>query len=195
MTWLRRAPREVYRVYGEEEFFAETTPHTEPANPTPDGNAEHQLQRLVGATALLVTVGVVGGMIAIASISSSAGRRRSGTRVSAAGGSPLPAGERVARMDASAGMPVAPGRRVDRDSSAPPAGERKRPAGPRRSAPAASPHRLRPRVVVAQIVSAPDSAPVVQVASAGAPVSVTDSMTGTSVASRQPVQAEFGFER
>jgi hypothetical protein len=73
MMLLRRAPREVYRVYGEEEFFA--TAADARSEPT-DGAGEHRLQRVAGATVLLAAAGAVGGLIAITSLSTAAGARR-----------------------------------------------------------------------------------------------------------------------
>lgn len=182
-------------MYGEEEFFAQTTPHPEHVDAVSPGGTERQLQRLAGATVLLVTVGVVGGMIVVSSVSSPTSRRRGGARSSAAGGSLPPAGDRVARMDASAGMPDAPERRVDRGGTAPHVGGRKQQAGWRGPAFTRPPHRVKPRVAVTQTVSVQDSAKVVLSANAGAPVSVADPTTGASAAAPQPVQTEFGFER
>ncbi len=75
---LRRAPREVYRVYGEEEFFA--TAADERSEPT-DGAGEQRLQRVAGATVLLAAAGAVGGLIAITSLSTAAGARPAGGRI------------------------------------------------------------------------------------------------------------------
>lgn len=195
MTLLRRAPREVYRVYSEEEFFAETTPHAEHVDAASPGSTERQLQRLAGATVLLVTVGMVGGMIVVSSVSSPASRRRGGARSSTASGSLPPAGDRIARMQASTGMPVAPARRVDEGGTAPHVGPRNQQAGWRRRSLTKPPHRLRPRVAFTQTVSVQDPARVVPSVEAGTPVNVTEPTTGASVASPQPVQIEFGFER
>lgn len=195
MTLLRRAPREVYRVYSEEEFFAETTPHAEDAGAVSPGGNERQLQRLAGATVLLVTVGVVGGMIVVASVSSPASRRRGGARSSAASRFPPPAGDRVARMQASTGMPVAPARRVDRGGTTSHVGGRKQQAGWRRRSLSKPPNRLGPRVAFTQTVSVQDPAQVVLSADAGTPVNVAEPTPGTSAASPQAAQTEFGFER
>jgi hypothetical protein len=195
MTLLRRAPREVYRVYSEDEFFAETTPHAEHVDAASPGSTERQLQRLAGATVLLVTVGVVGGMIVVSSVSSPASRRRGGARSSTASGSQPPAGDRIARMQASAGMPDGTGRSVDRGGTAPHVGGRKRQAGWRRRSLTKPPHRVAPRGGVTQTVSVQDPAQVVLSVEAGTPVNVAEPTTGASVASPKPVQIEFGFER
>jgi hypothetical protein len=193
MKLLRRAPREVYRVYSEDEFFADTTPHAEHVEAPSPGSTERQLQRLAGATVLLVTVGVVGGMIVLTSVSTPASRRRGDARSSATSGSPPPAGDRMARMDASSGIPAVPERPVDRDGTAPHIGGRKQQAGSRRRALTAPPRRVRPRVAGTQTVSA--RAQAVLSANAGAPVSLAEPATETSAVSPQPVQVEFGFER
>jgi hypothetical protein len=194
MTLLRRAPREVYRVYSEEEFFAETTPHAEHVDAS-RGNSERQLQRLAGATVLLVTVGVVGGMIVVSIVSSPASRRRGGARSSTASGSLPPAGDRVARMQASAGMPDVRERSVDRRGTAPHVGGREQQASSRRRPLVESPRRVRPHGVVTQTVGVQGPARVLLEADAWVPVRVAEPTAGAPVASPQPAQIEFGFER
>ena len=152
-------------MYSQEEFFADTTPHAEHLDAASPRSTERQLHRLAGATVLLVTVGVVGSMIVVSTVSLPAGRRRSGARALAASGSLPPAGARVAQ------------------------------AGLRRRSPAKPPHRVKPQAAVTQIVSVQGPAQVVLEANAGAPVSVAELTTRTSAASPQPVQIEFGFER
>ncbi len=181
-------------MYSEEEFFAETTPHAEHVDSASPGSTR-QLQRLAGATVLLVTVGVVGGMIVLSGVSSPASRRRGGARPSTANGSLPPAGDRVARMQASTGMPVAPARRVDRGVTAPHVGARKQQAGSRRRSLTEPPHRATPQGEVTQTVNVRDPAQAVLEADAETAVNVAEPTTGASVASPQPVQIEFGFER
>jgi hypothetical protein len=80
MTLLRRAPREVYRVCGEEEFFAGTRRDESPEAAVPRAG-ERRLREVAGATILLAVVGAAGGLIAITSLSSvgsTARRVRSG---------------------------------------------------------------------------------------------------------------------
>ena len=81
MRLPRRAPREVYRVYGEEEFFAAA--HEPPPWSAPESasDARAHLHRIAGATMLLAVIGAIGGLIAAASLTSVGGsRRRSGAR-------------------------------------------------------------------------------------------------------------------
>jgi hypothetical protein len=83
MMLLRRAHREVYRVYSEEEFFT-CVDHEERSEPA-GAVGERRLQRVAGATVLLAAAGAVGGVIAITSMSSTTGvRRRTGARLLAA---------------------------------------------------------------------------------------------------------------
>jgi hypothetical protein len=77
MTLLRRAPREVYRVYGEREFLADMC-HDERPEAARSEIGPRRLQRVVGTTMLLAATGAVGGLIAITSLSSVAGDRRRG---------------------------------------------------------------------------------------------------------------------
>jgi hypothetical protein len=90
MTLLRRAPREVYRVYHEEEFFARSD-RDESVEPT-GATGERRLQRVAGVTVLLAAAGAVGGLLAITSLSAATGaRRRVGARLLATTGPPASA--------------------------------------------------------------------------------------------------------
>src|SRR5580704_6574500 len=62
---LRRAPREVYRVYSEDEFFDGATNEELFEPVAPAGTGERRLRRLAGAAMLVGAVGTVGGVIAI----------------------------------------------------------------------------------------------------------------------------------
>jgi len=77
MTLLRRAPREVYRVYSEDEFF-ECAAADEPPAATATGIERRR--RDLGAAALLASIGAVGGLVAIASLTPAmrSGRGRGG---------------------------------------------------------------------------------------------------------------------
>jgi hypothetical protein len=104
MTLLRRAPREVYRVYAEDEFFASQV--ADETFAVPSRGADRRLLRLAGGAMLLAAVGAVGGLVAITSLSSAprVGRRRGSGLLAAAGlrgSSPL-AGARVWQQPTSA---------------------------------------------------------------------------------------------
>jgi hypothetical protein len=89
MMLLRRAPREVYRVYGEDEFFAYTGGEERFEVGVPR-IGERRLHRLAGVTMLLAATGAVGGLIAIASLSSVGDGRRVRVGLLAAAASLLP---------------------------------------------------------------------------------------------------------
>ena len=75
MTLLRRAPREVYRVYTEDEFLADAS--CEELFPTSGRAAgSRRLSRLAGTTLLLAAAGAVGGLVVLTSAQSLSGGRR-----------------------------------------------------------------------------------------------------------------------
>jgi hypothetical protein len=94
VTLLRRVPREVYRVYAEDEFFALSVDpfvDTERLERTAASAAEthgRMLRRLVGPTLVLTVAGAVGGLALLADRSPSAPARHSYGREIAASGSP-----------------------------------------------------------------------------------------------------------
>jgi hypothetical protein len=182
MTLLRRAPREVYRLYGEEEFFADA-PLDERISMAPAGPGGQQLQRLAGATMLLAAVGAVGGLIAITGVSSVAGaRRRGGARLAAATGSAVPTRSDVSRARTSSGV------RITREQRTEPARSAPRADGRDQEHAAASRHRrARVAVTVPVSVATPAQVPVQP--------SAADMTASAPVVRRQPVQVEFGFER
>jgi hypothetical protein len=99
MTPLRRAPREVYRVYTEEEFFDGGMDEEPFASAISVGTGERRLRRLAGAALLVGAVGAVGGIVVATSVRPVRGsKRRSGTDVRAPGRTAItaPASARVA---------------------------------------------------------------------------------------------------
>jgi hypothetical protein len=76
VTLTRRRPREVYRVYSEEEYLAGVDPFAEWDAPRaqPVGGGR-RLQRFAGAAALTGAVGTVGGVIGLAGLHAHAGAR------------------------------------------------------------------------------------------------------------------------
>jgi hypothetical protein len=202
MTLLRRAPREVYRVYSEDEFFAAAAPGEDQGTASPPNSASHQLQRIAGVTILLAVVGVVGGIVAITSMSRVAGARRRGIgRLSAASGSSVRARGGVAPVHTGIAIPSHLGKLVGRSGVAARIGGRSsrvRAAG-KLFAPSGHGGRSRGRggrgAARSRVEDGSGPRHVVQAADAGARVSVADSWAGTSTSASQPVQAEFGFER
>jgi hypothetical protein len=182
MTLLRRAPREVYRLFDEQEFFASTPPE-EHIGTLPPGPGGSQLQRLAGATLLLAALGAVGGLIAVTGVASVAGgRRRGGVRLAVAGGSALATRPDVWRARRSPGVQSARERAIGPARSASRAGMRERGI-------AYPPRRRGARVAV--------DGP----AGAASPVQVPlrpdvpEATASATVVRRQLVQVEFGFER
>jgi hypothetical protein len=77
MTRLRRRPRAVYRVYGEDEYLAgvDALPAGE-GSPSDEPTHGRRLQRIAGAAALTGAVGTVGGVVGLAGLRVHAGDRR-----------------------------------------------------------------------------------------------------------------------
>ncbi len=196
MTLLRRAPREVYRVYGEDEFFARVD-HDERPEPTAPGMGARRLRRMAGATMLLAVTGAVGGLVVIASLPAASGtRRRAGTGL-------LSATRSFAASRASRGQvwrePAVSGvthlqsiRRGDADrvdararatATAIAIGRKRAVALPR--------HALVSAQTTAVAVSGQGAA-VAAVANSSQPVRMTAS---ASVVQQRSGQSEFGFER
>jgi hypothetical protein len=181
MAMLRRVPREVYRVYGEEEFFADA-PYDKRMDVRQPGDSERRLQRLASVTVLLAAVG---GLIVLAGVPSLTRGRRRGTRASAAAGRPLPARAGLWRERASSevrGRRIVGERPALLTRSAPPAGKQQRVlAAPR------------PRGTATIDVAVPvgGAGP----ANAAAPVSVADATARASAVRPQQGRVEFGFER
>jgi hypothetical protein len=75
MTLIRRAPREVYRVYSEAEFLADPLCDEQVRNIDATAGVR-RLNRIAGATVLVAAAGAVGAMIAWTSTPSIAGSRR-----------------------------------------------------------------------------------------------------------------------
>ena len=77
MTRLRRRPRAVYRVYGEEEYLAgaDALPAWD-GPPSDESKHGRRLQRIAGAAALTGAVGTVGGVVGLAGLRAHAVDRR-----------------------------------------------------------------------------------------------------------------------
>jgi hypothetical protein len=209
MTLLRRAPREVYRVCGEQEFLASEEElftcavRDERFELATSGIGGRRLHRVAGATMLLAVIGAVGGLIAIASLTSVAGdRRRVGAGLLAASASlvssraargrvwPEPAGSDASRHQSAQSQ-------VDRRSAQDEA-DRPQDEADRRNAQDRRVDRARGvrhasvvpvRAAVVAVVHS--SAPT----EATAPASVSRLTASAASQSRQSGQSEFGFER
>jgi hypothetical protein len=86
MTTLQRSPREVYRVFDEDEFLVRGADQLGNAPATPV-TAERRLRRIAATTVLVAAAGAIGGLLAVAGVLSVSGaRRRSRVRLFAATG-------------------------------------------------------------------------------------------------------------
>lgn len=184
MTLLRRAPREVYRVYDEQDFFAADA-REEHFQAEVQDTGVRWLQRAAGATVLLAVTTAVGGVVAVAGTRPVRGAgRRTGASLLAATGSRVAVRARVWRAPAGSGGPRRQSSPVRRARGVRPAGARATGAtGPRTKArprlASASP-RLRPVQGEAAETPASVARPVAVSASAGV---------------HAPGPPEFGFER
>jgi hypothetical protein len=197
MTVLRRASREVYRVYGEYEFLARVADHqdVEPAVPA---SSQRSLHRVAGTTMLLAAAGMVGGLVALTSLSTGTGaRRRIATGLLAANGSRSARSRRSARLAPAEVWREAAGARGSYRRGA----QEPRTSRVRVPRHVAQPARFRldrpnPTVMTADRTvpvadeAQPRSAPIEAVTS-------TSSAVATAVASQpqRSGQPEFGFER
>jgi hypothetical protein len=191
MTLLQRAPREVYRVYDEEEFF-ERADRDERLEPT-GATGERRLQRVAGVTVLLAAAGALGGLIAITSLSAATGaRRRVGARLLATTGSPVSARAAAAHMW-RASPSVGPLRRpsVRGQDIARPAGRVvlvRHGGTPRR---AAAPQRAPVSEGSPELAVHEQSTPV----AAATPAQPVSPVASASATAQRAGQSEFGFER
>jgi hypothetical protein len=186
MTLLRRAPREVYRLYGEEEFLACAGGGEERAAATAVVVAR-RLHRVAGATALLAATGAVGGLLAIAGPSLVVGdRRRVGAGLLVATRSL--ASPRAARAHVWREPPGSYGSRQlsVRDRPADRAHVARRAGASRVGASRAGAQRP-----LLDVASDRQGAP----AEVAAPASVVRLTASAASQPRQPGQSEFGFER
>jgi hypothetical protein len=197
MTALRRTPREVYRVFGEDEFLARVADHRdiEPAAPA---SAQRLLHRVAGTTMLLAAAGMVGGLVALTSLSSGTdARRRIVAGLLAANGSRSAQPRRSARLAPAEVWREAAGARGSYRRGA----REPTTSGVRALRRAAQPARLpldrpEPPVITADRIvpvadeAQPRSAPIEAATS-------TNAAGATAVASqpRRSGQSEFGFER
>lgn len=195
MRLLRRAPREVYRVYGEDEFWARSerelcagadrvapTDQVAPTDVAAPAAARRTLRRVVVSTVLLASAGAVGSLAMIGS-----GPARHGRQRAVAGPSPERGGLLAASRSFAASRSEAPragGARIWSERVSLPA-----------PVPARSAH-----AVAASDPGAPIEVAAVDVRSHAipteAPSPTADAPSeSASPQSSSPGQSEFGFER
>ncbi|HTW42783.1 MAG TPA: hypothetical protein VMD79_10760 [Solirubrobacteraceae bacterium] len=220
MTLLQRAPREVYRVYGEQEFWAltehELCADTQPQlykQPSPVDARRRTLRRLAASTVLLSAVGACGGLVALTGVQ--AGTRRGGraaTRLSAAIGWP----GSVTGVHARVWRQLPTGDSHPRGEQPPPAGRRTltaraitsarsvagaRGVSPRRSHALAAPsaggavETAAVGAPVRPVAGTPEQTPPQTVAPAPTPEQAPARAAAASTPAGAQEQAEFGFER
>src|SRR5271163_1221066 len=202
MAILRRAPRQMYRVYSAEEFADAGMVTDWDGRPAQRVSRERRFRRLAGAAALTGAVGTVGGAIAFASLGSrSTGLQIAASatpRVRAAGPSVIPAPPPDAVQRAGAGrLPLTRQDARARPSAAgngSAARPRGRPPTSRRSRwPSQGAVGSRAAVLQSAERSPSPAVPVVQTASAVVVVPATGAPAETP--KQAPTQGEFGFER
>jgi hypothetical protein len=92
---MRRAPREVYRVYDAEEFLADVGVDA-PVDEAPQFAGDRRLHQIVGAMMLVAVLGALGALLAIIGLSSiGSGRRVRSSSLATAGSTTA---SRVARV-------------------------------------------------------------------------------------------------
>ncbi|MGH2855083.1 MAG: hypothetical protein ACRDLF_12935 [Solirubrobacteraceae bacterium] len=175
MTLLGRAPREAYRVYSEEEFFAveDWLVEAEPDVAAIGGREPRPWGRVAGIAALTAVVTAVAGVVAFNEVRSRAGTDR---RLASRKAVPGPPGDAKSAHSPPSGLA---GRVLL--AAAPPVVAHTH--VPLRSHPAATP-----------AVSAPVTAATPTAATAGAAATASATPTATT-ASTGGARPEFGFER
>jgi hypothetical protein len=188
MTLARRAPREVYRIYDEEEFLAEDWVECLHAAPPQraQGGEERRSGRLAGVAMLCAATGVFGGVIVVSRLSSAKSSRRTLDRAVRATATALIGPARVTRTRVWQARALAGGpshepqprsHRLEADS-------RRRPGEARHESPGS------PRHPVAVAVADAQAPTATQLARAESPP-----LARASSAGRSSAPAEFGFER
>ena len=170
MNMLRGAPREVYRVYGEAEFFADGA-RVHRFEPAGQRTGERWLRLVIGTTLLLAAAGAVGGVIASAGVHPAArAERASRSALLAAAGSLVAR----ARLHVTRGRTPRPAQAGGESHGQRPRRVRRaRTSAPRASIP-----------VAASTQASYASAPAAPAAPPAAPTTP-----------RPPSPSEFGFER
>jgi hypothetical protein len=193
MTLLRRAPREVYRVYAEDDFF--DGPALEEGFDRRSAGADRRLPRFVGGAVLLAMVGAVGGLIAITSASSAsrAGRRLGSGLLAATGsvGSSRRVGSHVWQQPAAAVDSLRGGASIRRTT---PASRPRRGRIPPRAAAFRGSSDGATHRGVAAALARPVGSAVVAVKVASQP-RVMPVAAGAPPGGSVPGESEFGFER
>jgi hypothetical protein len=177
MTLLRRAPREVYRLYDEEDFFAAADQEERRESVTTAPPGGRRLRRIAGTTTLLAAIGATGGLIALNRAVSVAGAGRQLTAGLLAGtGSPAPSHASRTHVWWQPG-----GKRTPRD------------AAPTRQLTSA--HAVRGIAAYARVSTIASVQPQRTPVELATPTASPDPAATVASSSRRSGQSEFGFER
>jgi hypothetical protein len=195
MTLLRRAPREVYRVYDEEEFLAGEEWIECPQSACPDTEERDgggaRARHLAVAAMLCSAVGAVGGVIVISSLPPANGSRRTITSLRAAVVAAVPARASRTRIWQARTVANAPGRESRQGSPRAAAGSWPSQVQTRREIPG-SPRQADVAIEV-DVPPSADARPVT--ASSATEPSTAEPAAAASSAGRSEAHAEFGFEQ
>jgi hypothetical protein len=189
MTMLpRRAPREVYRVYGHEEFMAAPASH-DAIEVSRVLAGERRLQRLAGTAVLLAAMGAVAGVVAATSLPPGSPRRHRAVLARLAGVPDRPDVWQQPRAEAAERSPAR--LRVTRRTRGARAGRRER-AGAQVLA-ATGRHDV--ALLAARVAGSAAPSRVSAPTSVARPSGGSQLSAIPAAASRQRGQVEFGFER
>ena len=190
MTLLRRTPREVYRVYGEDEFLEGLEGEQLPDAPEPRPDIEENRQEPPDEPALMATQAVVGRRRRLAVMATLGGTGCALAVIVGASIRPAPpgVGSRPAPRQVAAGHNPAPGTLLARGARSPRTAARTRPPSPGASG-AVRGRSRRDRVAVGAGVADATAA------QRGTASKATTPAATTSVASPMTRRIEFGFER
>jgi hypothetical protein len=199
MTLLRRAPREVYRVYDEEEFLAGEAWIECPQSACPDTEERDgggaRARHLAVAAMLCGAVGAVGAVIVISSLPPANGSRRVVASLRATVVAPVLARASRTRIWQARTVANAPGRESRQGSPRAAAGSRPSQVQARREIPG-SPRQADVAIEV-DVPPSADARPVTA-SSAAEPSAVepaTTASSATASSAGRSARAEFGFEQ
>jgi hypothetical protein len=197
MTLPRRAPREVYRVYAEDEFFAYTADSLADTErlervPAPRTVASgRRLRRLAGSTMLLAAAGALGGFAVLAGRSQPGHLRR--PHVGEVAANVAVGRSRLARTHVWRGPA-----RLNGSAGADQTGRHPRHSETVRRIAATAHRTLRATAhgtLADRVLAAARSMPVRAVPAVGESATTAAGVATASVRAPDPGQAEFGFER
>jgi hypothetical protein len=200
MMRVRRAPREVYRVYSEEEFFGEDEllagGVADERRVRSAGGADQRWHTAAGVTIAAAAIGAIGGLVALTWVASAPrGGRRATAGLRAAAGSLAPsrlAGTHVWKGPSNADGPRPRGVTMRRIAAAKPSRRAGTPARARRSPGVGVREQFTQTVAMAptSYEAAAVARPLASAGAVSAPTAALQPLHPT-----HPAASEFGFER